>query len=105
MKVWILLLWLLMLKYPPSRFLQHEFLTKLCAMFCITGSDARCPTGDIKLVGIVDHNHLAGRMELCDETGQWRSVCAGSWDKEDARVACRQMGYSDQGAFNPMTSS
>ena len=48
-------------------------------------------------MGTIDQSHLAGHMELCDDKENWRSVCAGQWDEPDAQVACRQIGYSDQG--------
>ena len=51
-------------------------------------------------MGTIDQSHLAGRMELCDDEGNWRSVCISQWDALDARVACRQMGYSDQGEYH-----
>ena len=63
----------------------------------ITGSDAMCEPGDIRYIGIIDQNNLAGHLELCDDEGDWRAVCAGRWGRQDASVACRQMGFSDQG--------
>ena len=60
---------------------------------------AVCRRGDLRLMGTIDQNDLAGRMELCDETGEWKSVCGNKWSEQDARVACRQMGYSAKGAY------
>ncbi|XP_062571863.1 deleted in malignant brain tumors 1 protein-like [Saccostrea cucullata] len=42
-----------------------------------------------------------GRVEILIG-GQWRSICDGSWNKFDANVTCRSMGYS--GGF-PVLSS
>ncbi|XP_072023149.1 protein bark beetle-like [Amphiura filiformis] len=43
-----------------------------------------------------------GRLELFVE-GEWHSVCGNYWTQENARVACRQLGYSDvlNGYFYP----
>jgi hypothetical protein len=46
-------------------------------------------------VRLVDgRNEYEGRVEVCDD-GEWKTVCDRMWLKEEAKVVCRQLNYSD----------
>ena len=36
-----------------------------------------------------------GRVEICN-ANRWGLVCRDFWDKPDARVVCRQLGYASK---------
>ena len=52
-----------------------------------------CARGDLRLVG--GSSPLEGRLEVC-YYNQWGTVCDDDWGTMDARVACRQLGYSGE---------
>ena len=52
---------------------------------------APCIHGDIRLVG--GTTPYRGRVEVC-LFNMWGTVCDHWWSSVDARVACRQLGYS-----------
>ena len=53
-----------------------------------------CPEGGLRLVG--GANASEGRVEVC-VSSSYSTVCDDSWDEADARVACRQLGFSIDG--------
>ena len=54
----------------------------------VSDLDDGCENGAIRLA---DGNTTAGRVDLCSN-GVWAHVCHQSWDTNDARVACRELG-------------
>ena len=38
----------------------------------------------------------AGRVEVCSNS-LWTTICHNMWDVNDARVVCRELGFSEYG--------
>ena len=53
-----------------------------------------CTDGDLRLTG--GPNELEGRLEYC-KSSTWGNVCGSSWDRNDALVVCRQLGFESSG--------
>ena len=54
-----------------------------------------CAHGDIRLTG--GSSKYEGTVEIC-VNNLWGTVCDSSWNTNDARVVCRQLGYLATGA-------
>ena len=63
-------------------------------LFGITHYTVSCTNGDIRLRG--GTNRYEGRVEICNNNA-WGTVCDDSWSTFDARVVCRQLGFSTIG--------
>lgn len=61
-----------------------------------TPTEILCRDGDIRLVG--GNNSNEGEVKLCYD-GEWRAVCDDRWDNREARVVCKQLGYSGEQNF------
>ena len=53
-----------------------------------------CPHDQLRLVGGITPNE--GSVEICIQD-TWIPICDSEWTNEDAGVACRQLGYSNNG--------
>ena len=60
----------------------------------ILDTPAPCTTGQLRLAGGNIPNE--GRVEICVDN-VWGTVCDDSWERVDAAVVCRQLGFSAQG--------
>ena len=66
---------------------------------CIVSSFIECNHTDVRLVQLPGDMENEGRVEYCSG-GQWIMVCHDSWDNNDARVICRQLGFNVESKFN-----
>ena len=56
--------------------------------------NCQCDYGAIRLRG--GDTGIEGRVEICIDK-VWGTVCDDSWSENDARVVCRQLGFSPEG--------
>lgn len=70
--------------------LMLYYLLVMLVMFECTG----CHEGDVRLRD--GHTFSEGRVEVCINN-VWGTVCHDGWNSMDARVVCRQLGYSAAG--------
>ena len=60
-------------------------------------SNVSCSDGDVRLAdGLLENQ---GRVEICYQN-QWGTVCHDFWGDTDARIVCRQLGYSPLGLWS-----
>ena len=76
-----------------SLFACHNATHKLSYVYF---SVPECESGLVRLVGGVTNS--TGRLEVC-ANGVWGRVCnrLQYWGEDNARVVCRQLGFSDTG--------
>ncbi|XP_064382767.1 putative DMBT1-like protein [Halichondria panicea] len=79
----------------------------LVAILCLCDRDTMgqktpdpCPESAIRLPVARENSTCgfkSGRVEICND-GVWKTICDSDWTRNDAAVACRQLGYSTIGA-------
>ena len=63
----------------------------ICAYLLDPGT---CTEGAMRLAdGVLEQE---GRIEVCID-GVWGSICGTGWNKIDAYVLCKQVGFDDAG--------
>ena len=76
--------------------LCSSILSSICYHIVIFTITEICEDGDIRLVGFPTSTQYEGRVEFCYGE-EWGTVCDDFWGDTDARVVCRQLGFSVTG--------
>ena len=64
-----------------------------------TDVNTSCDEGEVRLRDGADPSN--GLVEYCHHRTWW-TVCSEGWDSDDAKVVCRQLGYSPNGTLLPV---
>lgn len=77
-----MLTWYELRCYFPSNALIFQFFS------------SGCIEGDVRLIN--GNNVLEGIPQIC-VGNVWGKICSENWDVNDARVLCRQLGFTSAG--------
>ena len=66
------------------------------SLFSCPALSQDCSDGDIRLIG--GESYLEGRVEIC-QSNMYSTICDDFWDESEARVVCRQLGYTGDSEF------
>ena len=67
---------------------QSSIVNKIFMLYII---NTACRTGDLRLEGSSVQG--SGRVEVCINN-EWGTICNNSWSSNEARVVCKQLGFS-----------
>lgn len=63
--------------------------------------------GDLRIISPTDDNSelsSEGRLEVCINSA-WGTICDAAYGTRDAQVACKQLGYDDEGNVHILKDS
>ena len=78
----------------PAWVCDDIMMTNIMRYIYTCNNTVACAHGEIRLVGGTSARQ--GRVEIC-VNGTWGTVCDDLWSSTDARVVCRQLGFSTSG--------
>ena len=73
----------------------ESFRSIAAVLFIVVIIHLGCANGALRLAGS-GSSSTQGRVEIC-YSNRWGTVCDDYWGTSNAKVACRQLGYSING--------
>ena len=78
----------------PFRYSRYKVDDAITHLYSCVSTVEGCTEGDVRLQN--GNTAQEGRVEVCKEN-LWGTVCSSGWSSIDARVVCRQLGFSSAG--------